>query len=76
MTSAEAVELTKQMRAAGASRFTLNGDRLSVVLLPPEPTKLLELSERFGELPAEERDRFLKEQKKSLDEDLYGSSGG
>ncbi len=74
MTPSEAVELTKQMRAAGASRFTFSEGKLTVVLLPPEAPKMVELAQAFGELPAEHRDKFLKEQKKQLDEDLYGSS--
>jgi hypothetical protein len=74
LSPSEAVQLAKDMRAAGASRFSFADGKLSVVFLPPEPPRMMAIAEAFGELPAEHRDKFLKEQKKLLDADLFGSS--
>ena len=76
MQASELIELTKAMREAGAENFSIDGDRVMVQLRPPEPPRLSHLREQFGEMPVGEREEFLKEEKRRLEEDLYGASGG
>lgn len=72
MSPAEAVKFAREMREAGVARFTLQGERLTCVLLPPGPTPLTEIAERIGELPAEERLKIAKMAKEDFERDLFG----
>lgn len=74
MTGSEAVELAKQMRAAGVQRFVLTTERFSAVLMPPAPTPVRDISERIAELTEQERKELLTEAQKEYEADLYGAS--
>lgn len=73
MTGAEAVELAKQMRAAGVQRFVLTTDRFSAVLSPPPPEPVRDVADRIAELTGDERRELLTRAQKEYEEDLYGA---
>lgn len=74
MSPAEAVKLAREMREAGVQRFSLKGDSLTCVLMPPDPKPLDQIKERIGEMNPEQRIKLLDEAKKDLERDLYGAS--
>ena len=74
MTPDEIVTLAERMRAAGVVRFSVNGDRISVVLRPPDPKPLDEIRDRIAELPPDERMKLSKQAQKDLEADLYGAA--
>ena len=74
MSPDEAVKLAREMREAGVQRFSLKGDSLTCVLMPPDPKPMDELKERIGEMDPKARMSLLDEAKKDLDRDLYGAA--
>lgn len=74
MSPAQAVKLAREMREAGVQRFSLKGDSLTCVLMPPDPKPLDQIKERIGEMNPEQRIKLLDEAKKDLERDLYGAS--
>lgn len=68
-----AVELVRQLRELGVTRFSYGAFRCQMEP-PVKQSHSQELAAKLGELTIEERKAILDQAKKQMDEDLYGAS--